>query len=472
MSSCIKETEKSSQSFKYLRTEPKQYYEDYSHIEYAKQKDTIFLVGGLTIIQDRIIESALSSLGFQFVALPNPTFESFQLGKTYGNKAQCNPTYFTVGNLIKYLIHLRDDCNIPTDEIVKKYVFLTAGGCGPCRFGMYVTEYKKALKDAGFEGFRITSFEHDKGIFQGDELDNSIIDYTPKFFITLIKAVLLGDLLNFKAHQIRPYEITEGATNKALKESQKIISQAFINHSNLFVALYKCQQLFANIETNYDQVKPKVLITGEFWAAMTQGDGNYNLHKFLEEQGAEVIPQPVFNRLLLSLWEVTYDKNQQAQLNSSYNKTINFSSSKTKALLKLAKYAINAHIWIYAKILKLKNFQIPDMDYLASLAKDYYPIESNGGEGYLEVAHLLESIKHNIAHLVISIKPFGCMPSSSVSDGIQSLVTTHYPQANFISVETSGEGAANFYSRIQMALFKATQQAKNEHAKRLQNETK
>jgi predicted nucleotide-binding protein (sugar kinase/HSP70/actin superfamily) len=47
------------------------------------------------------------------------------------------------------------------------------------------------------------------------------------------------------------------------------------------------------------------------------------------------------------------------------------------------------------------------------------------------------------------------MPSSGVSDGVQALVTARYPQANFLSVETSGEGAANFYSRVQMALFKA-----------------
>jgi predicted nucleotide-binding protein (sugar kinase/HSP70/actin superfamily) len=54
------------------------------------------------------------------------------------------------------------------------------------------------------------------------------------------------------------------------------------------------------------------------------------------------------------------------------------------------------------------------------------------------------------------------MPSSAVSDGVQSLVTSHYPQANFLSIETSGEGAANFYSRVQMALFKAKQSAKEE----------
>ena len=54
------------------------------------------------------------------------------------------------------------------------------------------------------------------------------------------------------------------------------------------------------------------------------------------------------------------------------------------------------------------------------------------------------------------------MPSSAVSDGVQSLVTSRYPEANFLSIETSGEGAANFYSRVQMALFKAKQSAKEE----------
>ena len=54
------------------------------------------------------------------------------------------------------------------------------------------------------------------------------------------------------------------------------------------------------------------------------------------------------------------------------------------------------------------------------------------------------------------------MPSSAVSDGIQTLITSRFPSANFLSVETSREGAANFYSRVQMALFKAKQSAKEE----------
>jgi predicted nucleotide-binding protein (sugar kinase/HSP70/actin superfamily) len=102
------------------------------------------------------------------------------------------------------------------------------------------------------------------------------------------------------------------------------------------------------------------------------------------------------------------------------------------------------------------------MEKLAALSEEYYTLDCEGGEGHLEVAHLIESVKDNLSHLTISVKPFGCMPSSAVSDGVQSLVTSRFPEANFLAIEPSGEGAANFYSRVLMALFKAKQSAKEE----------
>src|SRR5690606_8557214 len=39
-----------------------------------------------------------------------------------------------------------------------------------------------------------------------------------------------------------------------------------------------------------------------------------------------------------------------------------------------------------------------------------------------------------------------------------------YPDAIFCAVETSGDGAVNFYSRVQMFLFKARQRAQQEYA--------
>jgi predicted nucleotide-binding protein (sugar kinase/HSP70/actin superfamily) len=54
------------------------------------------------------------------------------------------------------------------------------------------------------------------------------------------------------------------------------------------------------------------------------------------------------------------------------------------------------------------------------------------------------------------------MPSSGVSDGVQSLITGKWPEAIFLPIETTGDGKVNVHSRIQMMLFKARQKAKSE----------
>lgn len=431
-------------------------------IKYASKADTIMLVGGLTILQDKLIETALESIGENFIALPNPTFESFQTGKAFGNRGQCNPTYFTVGNLVKYLQNLRDEKGLSEKEIVQKYSFVTAGGCGPCRFGMYITEYKKALRDAGFDGFRITSFEHDKGIFQGNDEVEQLLNLSPKFFITLVKAIVIGDVMNLLGYKMRPYEVEAGTVDKAMEECRVLVSQAFKDKKNLTKALWNCRKILEKVELDRLQPKAKVLVMGEFWAAMTEGDGNYNLHRFLESEGAECIPQPVMNRLMLSIWEAERKLHKKEELTVETDKKVDFSNVKSRVMIKLAKAAVKTHFSMYAKALGLHDYEIPNMEKLAALSEKYYTLDCEGGEGHLEVAHLIESVKDNLSHLTISVKPFGCMPSSAVSDGVQSLVTSRFPEANFLAIETSGEGAANFYSRVQMALFKAKQSAKEE----------
>jgi predicted nucleotide-binding protein (sugar kinase/HSP70/actin superfamily) len=63
--------------------------------------------------------------------------------------------------------------------------------------------------------------------------------------------------------------------------------------------------------------------------------------------------------------------------------------------------------------------------------------------------------------MVLSLKPFGCMPSSQ-SDGVQSAVMNHFKDMIFLPIETSGEGEINAHSRVQMALGEAKVKAKLE----------
>ena len=117
-----------------------------------ERQGTTILFGGLTYTHDYLLEGALKGLGYNAKFLPTPDNNSLSVGKEYCNRGQCNPTYYTVGNLIKYLKDLQNE---GMEDVGNKFVFLRAGSCGPCRFGMYEYEYRKALQEAGFPDLRV-----------------------------------------------------------------------------------------------------------------------------------------------------------------------------------------------------------------------------------------------------------------------------------------------------------------------------
>jgi hypothetical protein len=130
-------------------------------------------------------------------------------------------------------------------------------------------------------------------------------------------------------------------------------------------------------------------------------------------------------------------------------------------MLGLASGILNQHYRRTLAALGGLGDPIPDLDELGALARGFYNPLLGGGEGHLEVAKLLHSSRHGSAHLVLSLKPFGCMPSTQ-SDGVQSAVIARCPNTLFLPVETSADGAIHAYSRVQMALGEARARARAE----------
>ncbi|RME71394.1 MAG: hypothetical protein D6776_10310, partial [Planctomycetota bacterium] len=238
----------------------------------AERAETTILLGGLTFAHDVLVEAGLASLGYRVKALPVPDNDALRYGKEFGNRGQCNPTYFTVGNLVKHLVRLRDEEGMSVEEIVRRHVFVTAGACGPCRFGSYVTEYRKALRDAGFEGFRVLLFQQQGGLRQACG-EGAGLEFNPRFFRVLLKALCAGDVLNAVGYRIRPYEVEPGATDAALARCREILSEALREGRSVLRALRRCRAVLDAVEVDRLQPKPKVSIIGEFWAMTTEGDG-------------------------------------------------------------------------------------------------------------------------------------------------------------------------------------------------------
>ncbi len=137
--------------------------------------------------------------------------------------------------------------------------------------------------------------------------------------------------------------------------------------------------------------------------------------------------------------------------------------TKKKTIRKLNVAKIFFRNWynMYRWALGFKTDSLPNQQKLADYAKAYYNTHLKGGEGHLEIGKNIMSAQDKHAQMVVSLKPFGCIPST-MSDGVQSNVVADYKDAIFIPIETSGDGEVNVRSHVQMRLYEAKMKARQE----------
>jgi len=452
------------------------------------------------------VQGALEGLGYLAEAVPTPDVAAFQIGKEYGNNGQCNPTYFTVGNLVQYLQNL-EARGLSREEIIDRYVFFTAGACGPCRFGMYEAEYRLALRNAGFDGFRVLLFQQSGGLSQSDAEQG--LDMNLDFFLGILNSLNCGDVLNEVAYAIRPYEVRPGETDEKLARIMDYMHDVFLNKQpwrvgdrlagylggfrdtaeylgkflnqiggdDMTSSLEHCRDIYNEIEVDRLRVKPIVKITGEFWAQTTEGAGNFDMFRFLEREGAQVLVEPIGTWIMYMIHQVV-QKNKDLKgleegaimpppwrLDKRVGIELGYRNKVAK--LKLAEAVFRREYHRLVKALGGLAHKLTDQYELQRIGHPYYNSRAGGGEGHLEIAKNIYYSNKDLAHMVLSLKPFGCMPSTQ-SDGAQAAVVSQHRDIVYLPVETSGEGEINAHSRVQMALGEAKAKAKRELAEALE----
>ena len=424
----------------------------------SERSDVTILFGGLTVTHEALLKGVLEGLGYRADYIPSPDNAALSLGREYCNRGQCNPTYYTVGNLIKHLEKLRSEGE---EDIEDKYVFATVGSCGPCRLGMYEEEYKRALKAAGFERFRVIMINQHGDVAKNAE-EEAGLTTGKEFYKSVIKSLMAADLINEMRCKIRPYEVTAGATELAAKEAIDLLYRTFKEKKSVFMALRKTRKIFGGVEADFTRLKPKVKIIGEFWAQTTEGDGNYKLLEWLEKEGCEAVIEPVSVMVHYTMWLWRQYLMDRIRADASLSRRYYLLMGYLK--LSLVEKLFQFHYNLYRMSLGFVSKPLPSQNKLAKLAEGYFDPRITGGEGHLEIAKNLLAIQENKAHLVISVKPFGCMPSTQC-DGVQVKVMSDHKEGLFIPIETSGDGEVNVKSRIQMKLHEAREKAKEEFSK-------
>ncbi len=429
-----------------------------------REKVTI-LFGGLTWKHERLVQGVFHNLKYNAQPLPNIARADLDAGKEMIDVGACCPTIFTTGNLVNFL--KSEVATRGKSEVLDNYVFLTAGACGPCRFGQYHASYEMALDGLGLRDFRmflLAQDQLDQGPGKGGGLEINL-----PLSLGLVWSILCADTLTDLEYMTRPYELTPGQTDKVLKESVEYLYEAFHKRpvqtnkwkalgwhflTDYFTqALREVRKKWDSIEVDRLQVKPKVKITGEFWLQTHEGDGNYNIKRWLEQEGAEIIAPPISVWLGYLLHTPIWRLQKQR-----------VKDRKTRTKMALIRGIEGLYNWTYNRFRKaLGNlpYEMPDQEEMKQLATPFYHYELRGGEGHMLVGKALYAYHHKKAHMVCELSPYSCMPNT-MSVGSMANVLGKYPDLLYAPIEVKGDAEVHALSRCQMILTEAKKRSQRD----------
>ncbi len=428
-----------------------------------EERDRVTLVyGGLTFKHERLIQGALENMGYRAKPLPKIERKDLDIGKELIDTGACCPTTFTAGNLARFLMETSQKEG--REAIKDRYVFVTVGACGPCRFGQYHESYERVLENLDMKDFRLFLLD----LMQMEQNEGGL-EITMPLTFGLVYAMFIGDLLTDMEYATRPYETLPGKTDEVLKESLELLYERFkkrplrgekwgsllwhITTPYFVNALKEVKKLWDEVEVDRLRVKPRVKITGEFWLQTHEGDGNYNIKRWLEQEGAEVIPPPIavwMDYLIhMELWRM--------EENRKFVKKFWLKKALVKTLLKLYHFTYNR----LRKALNNIPNPLPPQEELRRLAKPYFHHFLAGGEGFMLIGKALYAHLSKHAHMVCELSPYGCMPNTMSIGAMQAVLGKH-PDLLYAPIEVKGDAEVHALSRCQMILTEAKKRAQRE----------
>lgn len=420
------------------------------------------LFGGLHWRAESVLQAVFENVGYRARPLPPATKDDLLRGRELADIGQCCPTSFTTGNLANFL--QAEAKRVGASDVSDRYLYVTAGSCGACRFGQYHQSYELALRNIGMESFRMFMIDQkkpDQGAQEGGGLNINM-----PLTIGAVWGILCTDVLQGLEYRTRPYEVQAGQTDAVAKESVDYLAEVFRKRphrgkkwgtvawhmsTNYFIkALREVFKKFEAIEVDRLRVKPIVKITGEFYVQTVEGDPNYNIHRWLEAEGAEVYPAAI------AVW-LDYLIRVQVQKLEDYVGVEKGARAKLAALRTIQRL----FRWSFARMRAALGdipFEMPDQYELRRLAAPYFHHRLSGGEGDMLVGKALWTHQKKKAHMICELSPYACMPNT-MSIGAMAGVTGKHPDLLYAPIEIKGDAEVHALSRCQMILTEAKKRA-------------
>ncbi len=377
--------------------------------------------------------------GYQVEMLGNTGKSVVDAGQKYVHNDACFPAILVIGQLIDAV-----KSGLYDSHKVALVITQTGGGC---RASNYIHMLRKALEKADLAHIPVIS------------INLSGLEKNPGFQLSLnflrkaVFAVMYGDLIMNVANQVRPYEVTPGATDAGAASCMDFLLEGMSRGEGLS---------YKSMVKNFDRIiavlaavpvagppKVRVGVVGEIYVKYAPL-GNNNLNDFLLSEGAEPVVPGLTDFIIFKI----YNRDVDVDL---------YGGKWAKQLLCrfLMGYMMKYQRAMIDAIKRSDRFRAPgDFDELHGYIKGYLGDGNKMGEGWLLTAEMLELIHTGVPNIVCT-QPFGCLPNHIVGKGMIRKLKDDYPWSNVVAIDYDpGATRINQENRIKLMLANAKALAK------------
>ena len=400
-------------------------------VKYYKsdKQDRILLIPNISEEVSVIMKGVFRKSGFNCKTIPVGGVEQIRVGKRYSHNDICFPCQMVIGELI-------DEIQKGGYDPSKIAVGMVKFQCD-CRMSHYGGLLRKALDAAGLSEVPVVTT--DPNDTKNGQPGVRLLGI--ESVLNAVLAFMMLDILQDLKRKIRPYELTQGETDRVFMECVNMIADS------VQVSRHRCVKAFetgiakmGGIACDRSVLKPRCLVTGELLVTYHPGS-NFNIERYLEANGMET----VFPRLTDQLRkDFIVSSAEIKEYNANIDKYPIVVSRLFDIIQKKLERIASRHP-LYRKACRPAE--------IYEEVRHIIPKTLSCGEGWLMAAEIAHYAKEGVKSHII-LQPFGCLPNHICGRGTIKRLKEDFPDISILPLDLDPDTSyANVENRLQMLIM-------------------
>jgi len=378
-------------------------------------------------VATRHFAAAFRYIGIDAVALDAPADTELQLGRANSSCKECLPLTLTVGSLLKYL----GQKNGLDDRII---VYFMPEATDPCRFGQYHIYTETLLRKMGITNVALLTLS------SGNSYGGLGPKYTQRAWQAMVIADVADDIRSALLALAVDRDQAMSVFNRLMEETVKGVATDGWKQLKERLGRVAAQLAAIPLRQSLAEAR-KVALVGEIYVRRDGFSRQYLVEK-LAARGIVVTVAPIAEWIYYCDYTVRNNLSESADLGDKINVAVeSFFRKKYEREIK----AILARSG-------LVDYHLVDVERVISVAEDLISPHIVG-EAILTIGTSINEIVDHVDG-VITIGPFGCMPSRISEAILSERISTHkgrvdprplvaqvlqqYPHLPYLNIETDG----------------------------------